>query len=479
MISRNFTFEDQENFAQLSGDYNPAHLDEIATRRFQFGKPVAHGVHLLLWTLDCWLKDHYEYVKLRSLKVDFKKPVFLNENVHCFFYSHTDDRVSIEVSIEDSVIANIEVEWSTSRLFLDNKLCGKDPDRLNCKVLNAEKVTTVSGKLDLCVNEETSSKLFPVLTKKMPLQQLAELLAVTRLVGMECPGYHSVLSALDISFVDNPDALLELTYNVSEYDKRFSLLSINLRGPSLNGTVRAFFRPPPKSQKSIFCLRKKITNKEFKGQNALIIGGSRGLGEVAAKLLAAGGANVKITYYRGKEDALKIVDEIVSVGGYADCTPFNILDIENALSNKLIAETKITHLYYFATPSIFAIKYKKYFSSKLFKKFCKYYVTGFESTVNSLCAISPGITNIFYPSSIAIDELLPSLAEYTCAKVAGEILCNLLEKYHKGLSIYKPRLPRMATDQTASVLIHNSQDAAPVMLGHIRKFCDMKKKEVY
>jgi hypothetical protein len=472
METRKFTCEDQEIFAKLSGDYNPVHLDEMAARRFQFGQPIVHGTHLLLWALDCWLKCRQKSIELCSLNVDFKKPVVLNEDVRCFFSSQGDDGVRIELSIEDSVVVVIQARWSPSKPGLERKLRQKYPDRRDCKVLSPDEITGASGELDLCINVEEASMLFPDLIKNMPLKQLAELLAITRLVGMECPGYHSILSALDVSFIKNSDDPFILNYKVSGYHKRFSLLSISLCGPSLRGLVKAFFRPPPEKQESFSSLRAKVDNKEFEGQNALIIGGSRGLGEVSAKLLAAGGADVKLTYFRGEEDARRVVKEIVSGGGSVDCMPFNILNTEENLPDKPVNEIKPTHLYYFATPAIFAVRYKKNFSPKLFENFCGYYVTGFAATVGIFRGISPGLAGIFYPSSTAVDELLPSLTEYACAKAAGEILCALLEKQYKGLSVYMPRLPRMPTDQTASLLPVESQDPAAVILRHLRVFRD-------
>ena len=55
--SRTFTPADQEDFAILSGDYNPMHLDPLIARRTLFGKPVVHGVHVVLWVLDAYLLD--------------------------------------------------------------------------------------------------------------------------------------------------------------------------------------------------------------------------------------------------------------------------------------------------------------------------------------------------------------------------------------------------------------------------------------
>ena len=49
---RRFTINDQRDFAQLSGDWNPIHVDPIQARRLLFGEPVVHGIHLVLWALE-------------------------------------------------------------------------------------------------------------------------------------------------------------------------------------------------------------------------------------------------------------------------------------------------------------------------------------------------------------------------------------------------------------------------------------------
>src|SRR4051794_25593472 len=47
-----FAASDQSRFAELSGDHNPIHVDPVAARRLLFGRPVVHGVHVVLKSLD-------------------------------------------------------------------------------------------------------------------------------------------------------------------------------------------------------------------------------------------------------------------------------------------------------------------------------------------------------------------------------------------------------------------------------------------
>ncbi len=198
------------------------------------------------------------------------------------------------------------------------------------------------------------------------------------------------------------------------------------------------------------------------------------MGEVTAKLLAAGAADVKITYYQGEEDAHRIVEEIKSNGGIADSLHFDILSTTKNDLHSSMSDWLPTHLYYFATPFIFS-GVKGSFSIELFNKFCDYYISGFINTWNPLKKL--GLKNVFYPSSVAIDELPVDMGEYAAVKVAGEVLCMSLENNNKDLTIYKPRLQRMSTDQTVSLFPVNNEDPVPIMLDHLRQFRDSSARQ--
>ena len=78
--------------------------------------------------------------------------------------------------------------------------------------------------------------------------------------------------------------------------------------------------------------------------------------------------------------------------------------------------------------------------------------------------------HVFYPSTVYIDELPTNMGEYAAAKMAGEMLCMFLQKKHREMRIYQPRLPKMATDQTASIRPVSTRDPVPVMLEALRIF---------
>ena len=75
---------------------------------------------------------------------------------------------------------------------------------------------------------------------------------------------------------------------------------------------------------------------------------------------------------------------------------------------------------------------------------------------------------IFYPSSVAVETRPKQLTEYAMAKAAGEVLCADMEKFEKLGIIVMRRLPRLATDQTASIQAAETADAPALMLEIVR-----------
>lgn len=469
MKYRIFTPENQDVFAKLSGDYNPLHVDALSARRLLFGSPIVHGIHALLWSLDCYMENRTENLELHSLKAIFSKPIKVGDEVSLSL-KNTDDRyIKFKISSGGTIVTRIEVELDKvvqqDSNCLETTTCF--PKKLQPRILLDDDIEADSGTLELSLNIEAATKMFPHLTRCVSPMQIAIILNTTRLVGVICPGLHSLYSGISLfAATQNDDRTMN--YEVTKFDKRYNLVFIKIIAPKMTGTIKAFRRPAPQKQTNYLTLKNQLNNNEFVNQRALIIGGSRGLGEVAAKLLSGGGANVKITYHQGKKDAHNIVDEIICNGGIADSCHFDVLNPKN-ISNILQNDWIPTHLYYFATPFIFSGAKGK-FSPKLFNKFCDYYIVGFMNTLNQLSDV--GIKHIFYPSTVAIDELPANMGEYVTAKIASEMLCTFLEQNNQEIIVYKPRFPRLATDQTASIIPITNQDPVPIMIKQLRSFRD-------
>ena len=76
---------------------------------------------------------------------------------------------------------------------------------------------------------------------------------------------------------------------------------------------------------------------------------------------------------------------------------------------------------------------------------------------------------VFYPSTITIEKPVPELSEFTAAKRVGEELCRDFERAGVGIRIRVPRLPRVDTDQTASLVRMPAANPLDVMLHELRR----------
>ena len=168
-----------------------------------------------------------------------------------------------------------------------------------------------------------------------------------------------------------------------------------------------------------------------------------------------------------------LLSMIAASGGSAAAFAYDVLDPQDALVRQLGGDWRPTHLYFFATPFISVpTRWPRAFSQALFQRFCDYYVTGFAETVIAARKMSSDLQRVFYPSTVFIDDLPDTMVEYVTAKSAGEALCECMQSHLRKIAIYKPRLPRVATDQVAGLLAVEHEDAVATLLKHLRTFRD-------
>jgi hypothetical protein len=244
------------------------------------------------------------------------------------------------------------------------------------------------------------------------------------------------------------------------------MVTVAVQGAAVSGIIQAFSPQPPPGQLTMGELARRIGSTDFAGQTALIIGGSRGLGELTAKAIGAGGGRVLITYAVGRDEAERVAEEIRQFGGNALCFPFDITCPASTQLTSLGSDLP-THVYYYATCQIFRAKTRT-FDAALLDRFMTFYAQGFHALCQALWDSGARGMACFYPSSTAVEERPKGMTEYAMAKAAGEILATDLHHLIPGYRSYQLRLPRLLTDQTAIVSPQSLPQAIDILLPVLR-----------
>ena len=468
---RRFSFDDQQAFAEVSGDFNPMHMDPVAARRTSAGNCVVHGVQSMLWALE-ELADSLELERLRSLDADFGQFLYVGELVELSLVRHNHGEARIELRVNGTRIAQYVLKFGA-------RTQGKGPspqvgDQIEYAAeaksplpLSWEEVSAASGCVQYFSSGNTVRHRYPRLAAKIGVERVAGILAFTRLVGMACPGLHSIFHRISVQLVDDSlEGSDRLYFWAGRSDPRFSVVTLNVHARGVRGSLRASRRTPPTVQDSAALLCATVARDRFVGSRALIVGGSRGLGEVTAKLLAVGGAEVTITFAQGAADAEAVVEDIRRAGG---CASAMRLDVRQPIAGQLgqLSESPLS-MYYFATPRI-AQRPAARFSPGLFRSFAEMYVDTFYTLCYELAVVRKSPLQAFYPSTVAIEQLTPNWAEYAMAKAAGEVLAADMTRFLPELTVESVRLPRLPTDQTASMIELEVSSPAAAMLPIIER----------
>jgi NAD(P)-dependent dehydrogenase (short-subunit alcohol dehydrogenase family) len=470
--SRIFTIADQQEFARLSGDYNPIHLDEIAARRTPAGAPIVHGMHAAIWALDLIAEKH-PASKIESVNVRFGRFIYLDDPVELRLVQRTQSAARFELITRGQGAVFVTLGFSHEGPGSSEPGVALDVPEVSiaAESPNAptfEELSGLSGRLTQTTCNGLEQR-FPHAAKVITAKRLGALAQLSNLVGMVSPGLHSIFGGFIVGFVEDSATPSGLGFRVADTDPRFRLVRMDVAGNGLVGKVTAFSRWPPIDPPPLAGLAAHVKSSEFGDGVALILGGSRGLGAVTAKILALGGSKTIITYARGKEDACKLAREINRTCGPESCSTL-LVDVRKDVRVQLASLTSVvTHFYYFATPSILS-QNDRVFSPELYATFSRFYLSGFFEALEFLLPQArDGIVSAFYPSSEYVETRPSGMTEYSMVKMAGELLCaDLNRSYRRRLRIHVERLPRVLTDQTASVTPAETADPVSIMLPVIR-----------
>lgn len=462
--SKSFSDLDQQAFADFSGDYNPIHLDSIYARRCVTGYQVVHGMHMVIWALDSSARNGLFVGVPQRLQVEFMSSVRLNHPVNAYLINDSNKPVIKLVLKDEAGILLAKISLTTFKGELNNTYQEEWYESIDPALRSLDDLKDYNSRLKISYRKSYHKEHWPHLRRICGDSVPIFLASTSRLVGMDCPGLNSLYSSLNIVY--NPNEAVsndELTYTVKKIDPRFSFVDIECKSSRYFGEIRAFVRPEPIQQPSVTDLNNLVPHNFFLGKKALIIGGSRGIGESISKVITSGGGNVFFTYFKGKDDAEKLLADLRILDHSASAQRLNVLDIDDSY-DLILKNFRPTSLYYCATPYIFEGK-RGSFSKALLDTFLDFYSTKFDYFARR--AIHYGVREVWYPSTVAINEQPSDMLEYTLAKAMGESTLITLTNDFPDIKFSAPRLPRTETDQTNSLLGVISEPAIKVVLNSI------------
>jgi len=465
LAERTFSEADQSRFAAVSGDRNPMHLDPVLARRTQAGVPVVHGVHLVLWGLEALAAAEPGLAPMRRLRAQFKHFAAVGESV-AVAATRSGESVRLDFTAAGMTIAQLVIDFGAALETAEAPSGAFVPAPAEALDVSFEAMAGMSGRLAFASPPDAVAPLFPSASRWLGPRRVAALAASTLLVGMVCPGLHSIFAGFSVEACGEPDRADDrLAFKVTATEPRFQAVQMAIAGGGLVGAVQSYARTPPTPQASVQDLAEAVKPGEFSGAFALIIGGSRGLGEVAAKLLAAGGARVVVTYRVGGAEAEAVAREIRAAGGACETLAYDAsLPAGPQLAGLADAPT---HAYYFATPTIFRAQSALLARTRL-NAFLDVYVEAFLDLAEALRRRRADVS-LFYPSSVFVAERPRGMLEYAMAKAAGETLCAEMNQAWAPLHVTHDRLPRVRTDQTASVMGVSLPSPAGALLPALRE----------
>lgn len=451
---RSFGWEDQELFGALTGDVNPMHMDEQAARRTQAGAPVVHGIHILCWALDATLASAEERA-VSSVQCKFLKFVFVDQQVALRVVQRDAGTLKLSVDAGGVSCALITMRFGATTVSADGDWSDVEVIAVGDAAI-VQDVPKLDGLKGWITGKDMSRRfadVFPALAEASSAKTVEAIALTSTLVGMVSPGLHSIYSEISLALL--PAAAshgaarrVGLGFRVDPIDERFQIVPMRIVGPGFTGKVSAFLRAAPVAPPTIERALQFVRPDAYAGQNGLIVGGSRGLGAATAMLLAAGGASVTVTFHRGCEEAEALSASINAATVPNRCRAL-AYDVTGDPAAQLTDTAPPSHLYYFATPKIFR-QGGDLFSARTFAEFVDVYVNGFYALFNQVHRRGVPLS-VMYPSSVAVEERPKGMTEYAMAKSAGEQLCRDLLRQSPKVRILTPRLPRILTDQTATV----------------------------
>jgi hypothetical protein len=433
-----------EWFTAVSRDVSPLHVNPAHARRGPVGQRVVHGAHIVLTVLEALGRNGR--TDWTAVSASFRNPLTIGQSFSIEWTPPNGGLVTACATSEDLVLAEMAFRVGVARWPLSEAVDTID-STVAAMAVPAD-ATGARGVEPLAIDVG----VLGARAKHVDPGVAAALCASSRLAGMRCPGSLALLRAFDLRS-DGVDAAL--AWETVRVREALRLVILELSG-GIAGTVEVAMRHAPVEQPSIVDLRSVVKADEFTHVRAVVLGASRGLGLLAARVLAVGGANVVLS---GRD------------GGSCEGLPgatFEGLDVAHPNADVVarLRDFRPTHLLHFATPPI-PRRLGRAWSDELYGGYAAVYEGGLELAA-SLASVSP--LHVLYPSTMFVEERPSGFDEYIAAKEASERLAADMSSGPAPVVVTVERLPVLATDQTAGAASLAPESNVDVLVPVIRAF---------
>ncbi len=401
------TNKDALKYSKVSGDYNKIHTNDKIGYNSIFGEKICHGTLALIKILQLInLKKLIKDKKKFSINVKFQN--FIKYNNKIFVLKRK----------------NAFTAYQDLREVIKIKINCENPSLKIIKLPRYKKISIFNRKKNY--------------KKKQNIENIAYLLnVISRYVGTVYPGDLSIIKEININFnfqLNQKINNIKITSN--KVDPRFPIIQNRLSAENFIIDFQSIERPAVKKNKKFIpkIIKKKVQKIKY---NALIVGGSQGIGLEVVNILNQNKKITKIVTYN--------VNKIKKSNKKMIPIKFNIFKNLNIISN-IIKKHSPIRIFYFASPKIS-------FENKLSRDLVNQYQYIFlKAPLALLKKNKTKEISFFYPSTTNIFKNKD--AYYSQVKRSAEIkLSKLCLK--NDISINIVRLPALYSRQSVSIINPN------------------------